>query len=77
MENTKYDVKLFIRNGIEVEISYLKFGILFFWNFSVLGNKLSLGILNKNRDNEPLLNGPDNVFVPFNLPLTYLCLSSC
>ena len=45
MAHTKVYVKQFIREGVEVEIYYLKTGILFSWNFLVFGHNLSFGIL--------------------------------
>ena len=43
--HTKVYVKRFIREGLEVEICYLKTGILFFWHFLVFGHNLSFVIL--------------------------------
>ena len=51
--HTKGYVKKCIRYGVEVEISYLESGILFFWNFSDFGHNLSLGILTEMTTNNP------------------------
>ena len=37
MTHTKGYVKPFLKDGVEVEISYIESGILFFWHFQSSG----------------------------------------
>ena len=76
MAKTKYYANIFIKKGIELQISYIESDIFCFYHFSLLGHNLSLAILNETRYKEPLLNIPDRFSVPSNVPPTYLCVYS-